>query len=158
MRTLISLQRTVVLCSVVLAACGNQSASGKLVLQLCPKTVNDGGAAAALSMVLAYHGHPVAQEVLQKELRLPDGTTDALKMIQSARTHGVIARGVKVPSKELLAQLPVGSIIHRNDRRFQVLEKIAGDRVTVLDPFDGRQTLPIDSFWANFSTVALLFE
>jgi ATP-binding cassette, subfamily B, bacterial len=157
MRRLINLQRAVVLCSIVLAACG-QAEPRKLVLQRCPKTVNDGGAAAVLSMVLAYHGHPVAQEALRKELWLPDGSTDALKMVQSARAHGVKARGVEVPEKELLDQLPVGSIVHRKDRRFQVLEEIAGDRVTVLDPFDGRQTLPIDSFWADFSTVALLFE
>jgi ABC-type bacteriocin/lantibiotic exporter with double-glycine peptidase domain len=109
-------------------------------------------------MALAYHGHPVAQEALRKELWLPDGTTNALKLVQSARAHGLKARGVEVPDQVLLTELPAGSIVHRKDKRFQVLEEIAGGRVTVLDPFDGRQTLPIDSFWAGFSKVALLFE
>jgi ABC-type bacteriocin/lantibiotic exporter with double-glycine peptidase domain len=150
----------VMLFSAMLAACGHQPASSqrRLVLQQCPTTVNDGGAAAALSMALSYQGHPVSQEVLQRELWLPDGTTDALKMIESARRHGVKARGVKVPDKELLTNLPVGSILYREGERFQVLEEIAGDRITVLDPFDGRQTLPIDGFWTHFKNIVLLFE
>jgi len=128
------------------------------VPQLLWGSETDGGAAAALAMVLAYHGRPVAQEVLEKELWLPDGDTNAFEMIQSARTHGLAARGVKVPDQEMLTHIPVGSIVHRIDARFQVFEKISGGRVTVLDPLDGRRTLPVDSFWDDFSGVALLFE
>src|SRR5262249_51432707 len=101
---------------------------------------------AALAKVLVYHGHPVAQEALQEE------------MIHSAQAHGLKAKGVRVEEKEWLNLVPVGSIVHRNDLRFQVLEGGVGDRVTVLDPLTGRQTLLIDDFWDDFSGVALLFE
>jgi ABC-type bacteriocin/lantibiotic exporter with double-glycine peptidase domain len=156
MREFISLRRAVSLGFLLLAACGRSSA--QLVPQLCPETVNDGGAAAALAMALAYHGHPVSQDVLRQELWNPDGSTDALKMVQSARAHGLRARGVKVEEKGQLDQVPIGSIVHRKDDRFQVVEKVAGGRITVLDPFKGRQILPIDTFWADFSGVALFFE
>lgn len=162
---------SVALSLLLLASCGHPPASEEtskaqppppaerreLVPQLSPGTANDGGAAAALAMVLAYHGHPVPQETLRKELWGPDGTTDALKIVQSARAHGLKAKGVRVP-RELLDQVPAGSMVHRKDKQFQVLEEVAGDRVTVIDPFKGRRTLPIDNFWADFSGVALLFE
>lgn len=139
-------------------AAGKTAGQRELVLQLSPFPVNDGGAVASLAMVLAYHGYPVDQKTLQTELWLPDGGTDAVKMIHSAQARGLQAKGVRVEEKESLVHVPVGSIVHRNDSRFQVLEEVAGDRVTVLDPLTGRRTLSIDDFWGDFSGVALLFE
>jgi ABC-type bacteriocin/lantibiotic exporter with double-glycine peptidase domain len=72
--------------------------------------------------------------------------------------RATLGEGSCVEEKGQLDQVPVGSIVHRKDDRFQVVEKVAGERITVLDPFKGRQILPIDTFWADFSGVALFFE
>jgi ATP-binding cassette subfamily B protein len=113
--------------------------------------------AACLTMVLRFFG---------KELRLADVRSvmppgrdgaSALAILDAASYFGLLARGVRIEAADVEA-LPAGSILHWEFNHFVVFERVAKDRVVLLDPAFGRRTISTEELARSFTGVALLFE
>jgi NHLM bacteriocin system ABC transporter peptidase/ATP-binding protein len=113
--------------------------------------------AAALAMVLAYHGAWVPLEQLRIACGVSRDGSKASNIIKAARRFGFDAKGFrKEPST--LHELPMPCIIHWNFNHFVVLEGIEGDRVTINDPAIGRRRVDMAELDLAFTGVALTME
>jgi NHLM bacteriocin system ABC transporter peptidase/ATP-binding protein len=113
--------------------------------------------AAALAMVLAYHGAWIPLEQLRVACGVSRDGSKASNIVRAARTFGLSAKGFrKEPST--LHQLPMPCIIHWNFNHFVVLEGIDGNRVSVNDPAMGRRQLDMQELDLAFTGVALAME
>ena len=113
--------------------------------------------AAALAMVLAFHG----KDVPLGEVRDVTGTgrdgIDALRLVDAARWYGMSARGVRADVDEL-ELLPQGSILHWNLEHFVVLDRVGRDHVDIVDPAAGRRRVPMAQFSRSYTGVAIVCE
>jgi ATP-binding cassette, subfamily B, bacterial len=119
----------------------------------------DGGGAASLAIVLAYHGRPVGlAEIRAGIVDAESGGTDALRMVRFAEGHGLVGRGVTIAIPGDLVKMPRGTILHFRDARFVVLEKATDSAITVIDPAVGRRTMSAEEIGASADGVAITFE
>jgi NHLM bacteriocin system ABC transporter peptidase/ATP-binding protein len=110
--------------------------------------------AAALAMVLAYHGAWIPLEQLRVACGVSRDGSKASNIVKAARALGLAAKGFrKEPST--LHELPMPCIIHWNFNHFVVLEGIDGDRVSINDPAMGRRQLDMSELDLAFTGVAL---
>src|SRR4051794_35422032 len=77
--------------------------------------------AACLSSVLAYHGKHVQMGPLRESLGSGVHGITARRILTTARSYGLRARGVHIEPKTL-PQLPPGSILHWDLAHFVVFE------------------------------------
>lgn len=113
--------------------------------------------AAALAMVLGYHGHETSLDELNRALATGGGGASATSLLRVGRSYGLRGRGVRADI-ENLTDLPVGTILYWEFRHFVVLERVRGGSVDIVDPAVGRRSLPIERFRKAFTGVALIFE
>jgi NHLM bacteriocin system ABC transporter peptidase/ATP-binding protein len=113
--------------------------------------------AAALAIVLAYHGTWIALEQLRVACGVSRNGSNALNVIKAARRFGLAARGFrKEPSA--LNELPMPCIIHWNFNHFVVLEGIRGQTAFINDPGVGRRQIDIAELDQAFTGVVLALE
>jgi NHLM bacteriocin system ABC transporter peptidase/ATP-binding protein len=113
--------------------------------------------AAALAMVLAFHGAWIPLEQLRVACGVSRDGSKASNIVRAARKLGLTAKGFrKEPST--LHELPMPCIIHWNFNHFVVLEGIDGDRVSINDPASGRRVLDMAELDLAFTGVALAME
>ncbi len=113
--------------------------------------------AAALAIVLAYHGAWIPLEQLRVACGVSRDGSKASNIIKAARRFGFSAKGFrKEPST--LHELPMPCIIHWNFNHFVVLEGIDGDRVYINDPAIGRRRIDMAEVDLAFTGVALTME
>jgi ABC-type bacteriocin/lantibiotic exporter with double-glycine peptidase domain len=112
--------------------------------------------AAALAMVLAYHGAALPLD----QVRLAAGSsrgTDAVGILQAAEQLGLRGRGVRL-EMEAIRCLPPATILHWDFNHFVVLERVRRSAVDIVDPAFGRRTISLERFRKHFTGVALVFE
>jgi NHLM bacteriocin system ABC transporter peptidase/ATP-binding protein len=113
--------------------------------------------AAALAMVLAYHGAWIPLEQLRLECGVSRDGSKASNIVKAARRFGLVAKGFrKEPST--LHELPMPCIIHWNFNHFVVLEGIKGDQAYINDPAIGRRRIDMAELDLAFTGVVLAME
>src|SRR5262249_45414382 len=113
--------------------------------------------AACLAMVLGYHGKNVRLDELRDLCSSDRDGVNALAILDAARAHGLIGRGVRLDTAEL-HHLDPGSILHWELNHFVVFETLRDDAVDVIDPATGRRRVSMEDFRKSFTGVALLLE
>jgi len=112
------------------------------------------GCAAALAMVLGYHGKHVALDRVRSALAAARASVTARAVLDAAGQFGFTGRSVKV-TLDQLADLPRATILHWELAHHVVLDRVIGDKVRIVDPATGVHDVPWDEVARCFTGVAL---
>ena len=113
--------------------------------------------AAALAMVLGYHGKRVPLDEIRQALGGGRHGTTAAALLRVGHLYGLRGRGVRAEIDDLQT-LPVGTVLFWEFHHYVVLERVRRDRIDIVDPAGGRRSVPIAKLRRAFTGVALIFE
>ena len=113
--------------------------------------------AAALAMILAYHGRNVPLQTLRDACQVSRDGTTALQMAKVARGYGMSAKGA---SKDLheLDTLATPFVAYWSFYHFVVVEGWDSTWVYINDPAMGPRRVSWDEMDSNFTGIAIDFE
>ncbi len=113
--------------------------------------------AAALGIVLSYHGLYIPLEQLREDCGVNRDGSKASNVLRAARSYGMEASGYRMEPNSLnTVELPI--IIFWNFNHFVVLEGIKGDKVYINDPASGPKVVTYEEFDQAFTGVSLVME
>jgi ATP-binding cassette subfamily B protein RaxB len=109
---------------------------------------------ACVAMIASYHGHRTDLSAMRLRLS-PSMRGVTLKHIALiADSMKLSARGVQV-GLDSLAQVRLPAILHWDMNHFVVLTRVAGQRITVLDPARGKRELTLTEASKHYTGVAM---
>lgn len=109
---------------------------------------------ACVAMVAGYHGFRTDLSAMRLRLA-PSMKGVTLKHIAAiAETMKLAARGVQAPLAAL-GRLRLPAILHWDMNHFVVLTKVAGNRITVHDPAQGKRVLSLEQASRHYTGVAM---
>lgn len=113
--------------------------------------------AAALAMILAYHGRWMKLEDLRVECGVSRDGSKATNILKCARAHGLEAAGKRY-ELERLAEIELPVIAFVNMNHFVVVEAIGRNGYRLNDPAVGRRWVSAEEFDGMFTGVTLTFK
>lgn len=113
--------------------------------------------AAALAMVLAYHGRWVPLETLRVMCGVSRDGSKAINIVKAARSLGLQAKGLRLDPADFKA-LSLPAILFVDMNHFVVLEGTEPGWAYLNDPANGRRKVSAEDFDGMFSGIALVFE
>lgn len=112
--------------------------------------------AAALSMLLAYHGKWVSLEQLRTDCGVSRDGSNARNIVLAARNHGMDAHGWKADVDSLEKMAP--AIIHWNFNHFVVFKGYKNGMAQINDPAIGSIAVSMQDFRRSFTGIAITAE
>jgi NHLM bacteriocin system ABC transporter peptidase/ATP-binding protein/NHLM bacteriocin system ABC transporter ATP-binding protein len=113
--------------------------------------------AAALGIILEYHGRYVPPDVLRDECGVSRDGSNALYIKEAAKQHGLEVKAFRKEAEGLVNRRPP-FIVFWESNHFLVVEGFRGRRVYLNDPAVGRRTVSLDEFRRSYSGIAFTFE
>jgi len=114
--------------------------------------------AAALGIILAFHGRFESLEKLREECGVSRDGSSALNVVKTARRYGMTASGAEVQELDELKEIAFPFVVFWEFNHFVVVEGIRGNKFYINDPSTGPRVVLRDEFDKSFTGIILIFE